>query len=265
MKLLDRLERRFSRYAISNLTKYLIFGQGIIYLAMTAQPNLVESLRLIPSKVLAGEVWRLITFPVMPAVIHPIWFILAMWVFYIVGSAIEQHWGDYRYNVYLLILYIATVAAAFVTPNPLTTNPYFGTSVFVAFAYLFPDFTFLLFFIFPVKVKWLAVLAWIMFAYAFIGGDLATRMVVAASVANFFIFFGPEIVSKLVRKRRRMAVDAETAVEREQAFHTCAGCGATDKTHPSIEFRYLPTTEGTQCMCENCMDQTGQDGALKKP
>src|ERR1043165_464844 len=86
------------------------------------------------------------------------WFFLAFgwYLFYLMGSALEAYWGVFRYNVYLFVSYVLLVGLAFLTPAAPVTNMFILGSVFLAFAYLNPDFEMILFFILPVKIKWLA-------------------------------------------------------------------------------------------------------------
>ena len=169
MAMLDRLEKKFGRYAVSNLTLLLIYGQIIVYVLAQFKPELLELIDLVPGLVLQGEVWRLITFIFWPPLssVSLVFVALAWYFFYLMGTALEGHWGDFRYMVFLLVGWFATVAFALLAPLFLPgyeqvgyTNAYLGGSVFLAFAYLNPEFVILLFFILPVKIKWLAWLTW---------------------------------------------------------------------------------------------------------
>ncbi len=77
------------------------------------------------------------------------------YLFYLMGTALERSWGTFRYNVFLLIGYVDTVGVAFIVPDVPANNAFLQGSVFLAFAYLFPDFVMYIFFILPVKIKWL--------------------------------------------------------------------------------------------------------------
>ena len=77
----------------------------------------------------------------------------AWYLFYLMGNALEGHWGAFRYNLFLLIGYLVTVAVAFLYPYAAATNIFIGGSVFLAFAYLYPDFQLYIFFIIPVRLN----------------------------------------------------------------------------------------------------------------
>jgi len=263
MKLIDRLEKRFRRYAIHNLTAVLLGGQFLSIIASIANRDLYGKLVLIPQKVMEGEVWRLFTFIFAYTVSNePFSFFFTFFYFmffWMMGNALDYQWGSFRYNVFIFIGVTLTAGAAWVSPNSPTTCTYVYTSIFLAFAYLYPNYQILFMFLFPVKVKWLALLTWFFYLYWLIDGDTdtATRYMVAAGAANFIVFFGPEIFMRLIRGHRHRVRSTEAAIEAEQPFHVCAICGATDRTHHDREFRYMPTDQGTQCICDQCQKGAG--------
>src|ERR1019366_5654398 len=118
------------------------------------------------------------------------------------GSAVDGYWGAFRYNLFLFLGYALTVGVAFLTPASAVTNLFLGASVFLAFAYLHPDFEFVLFFILPVKVKWLALLAWVGYGVSFFLGAWPVRLQIASSVGNFLLFFAGDIFWGVRRGRR---------------------------------------------------------------
>lgn len=252
--MLERLERRLGRFAIPNLTVYLVAGQAFFALVLAARPELLEAMLLIPQRVLAGEPWRLVSFLLVPPTRSLIFLVIALYLFWMMGGALERAWGSFRYNVYLLVGTLATVAAAFVTPEAPATNAYLGASVFLAFAALYPEFEFLLMFVLPVKVKWLALVTWILYGHQFLQGGLGIRLAIVASVSNFLLFFAPALVRRLRARVRRRAFEAKAAVEPGQAFHRCAKCGVTDVSHPQMEFRYCPHCAGSPGYCAEHID-----------
>jgi hypothetical protein len=252
MRLLDRLERKFRPFAVPNLTLIIIMGQVLAFIVGQGNPRIFEQMVLVPRLVLEGEFWRLGSFCFA---VHPesnlLLFFIAMMVFHLLGSTLERTWGTTRYNLYLLSGYVATVSVAFIYPDQVTTNMFIGTSVFLAFAWLFPDYVFHIMFILPVKVRWLALLAWIGLIYALIVGDMQTRLFVLAGIANFLLFFGRDIILRLRSKGRRIQRMAQVAAEARTPKHQCAVCGADDKSDPTLEFRYCSKCAGAPCYCEN--------------
>ncbi len=252
--MLDRLERKLGRFAIPHLTLLLVAGQTGSYFLSRARPAFIAQLVLIPDLVLRGEVWRLVTFLFMPpggggGTLGLIMVLIALYVFYFIGSTLEAQWGEFRYNAYLFIGWLATVGASFAMPGMIGTNVYLGGSIFLAFAFLYPDYTFLLFFILPVKVKWLAWLTWALYVYQFATGGWGTRIMIAAGVVNFFVFFGNEIRLRLRQRGRKTTHRVKAKREEQKPFHRCRVCGITDKDDPDMQFRYCPDCEGSPGYC----------------
>ncbi len=101
MKLLDRLDRMVRPIAIPNLTVLLIAGQVLMLLAGNGKPELLERSMLVWDRVLEGEIWRLVTFLIIPVSMSPIWLLFALYIFYLMGTALERIWGVVRYNTFL--------------------------------------------------------------------------------------------------------------------------------------------------------------------
>jgi len=170
------------------------------------------------------------------------------------GSALESHWGAFRYNIYVLIGWIATVAASFLVPDASSSNVFLWSSVFLAFAFLYPDFQLYIFFILPVKIKWLALINWIFLGYTLIFAAMIAKLLALASILNFFLFFWSDIVDRLKTGRRHMAFQAgQMAAKRMESepFHRCIVCGITDVTHPDMDFRYCPECKGSAGYCKD--------------
>jgi len=244
MNLLDTLDKKFRRYAIPNMTLYLIVGQALFFVFVLAGRFILDRVVLIPDLVLAGEWWRLITFLFIPPITNPIFAFFAWYMFYLMGNALEEHWGAFRYNLFLFIGYFVTIAVSFTFPYLPATNLFIGGSVFLAFAFLFPDFQIYILFILPVKIKWLALLTWISYAYQIITGSGQTRLLVLASISNFLFFFGKDIYWRVKTGKKRMAAQARGYAGTKEPFHTCSACGVTDLSDPRMEFRYCADCGG---------------------
>ncbi|HEY6837593.1 MAG TPA: hypothetical protein VI389_02500 [Geobacteraceae bacterium] len=251
MKLLDRLERKCGRYAIPNLTVYLIAGQSLFYV-MNLTGKIGPGLTYLSGEaLLEGEWWRLVTFPFDPPRLSPLFVLFAWYFFYLMGSALEAQWGEFRYNAFLLIGYLLTVGVSFLMPGFAVTNAYLGGSVFLAFAFLFPDFVLYIFFVLPVRIKWLALITWLGYGYVLLTGSWASRFLVLASIGNFLIFFARDIVWLMKSGKRQMAKQAAQYSRREdEPFHRCTVCGITDKSHPKMDFRYCPQCDGQYGYCQ---------------
>ncbi len=249
MTLLDRLERRFGRYAIHNLTGLIVAGQVVGIFLGWGNAEFLQRWALVPQLVLEGQWWRLITFVFIPPGINILVF-FAIYLFFIMGSALEAQWGAFRYNVYVLIAYIATIAAAFLVPGDAATVSYVGGSVFLAFAWLFPDFQILLMFILPVKVKYLAWITWAGYFLTLATGSMMARVLVLASISNFLLFFGYDIVLRVRHGQRTMERAVRRIRQERQAFHECAECGMTEKSDIDMQFRFCSKCDGNFEYCE---------------
>ncbi|MCA9086260.1 MAG: hypothetical protein KDA81_19515 [Planctomycetaceae bacterium] len=245
------LERKFGHLAIHNITLYIIVLQVMTYVMTVKDPRQLERILLIPDLVMQGEYYRLVSFLVLPPVTNPVFAFFFWYLFQLMGSTLEHGWGAFRYNMFLLIGYLATVAAAFVTPQAAVSNWFLEGTVFLAFAYLFPDFELRLFFILPIKIKWFALLTWIGFTLAILTGPWSIKLTVLAMVLNFLLFFGPDIATRMGYGHRRMLSQVQRLRDRKQPayFHKCEVCGITDKTHPDMDFRYCSECSGTQGYC----------------
>ncbi len=211
MSWLWKLERKFGRYAIVHLVKYLAILNGATFLVLyilapEAQARMYNTLALIPSQLLKGEVWRLVTFILLPETLSPLWAALSIYLFYVIGTAVERNWGAFKFNMYYLIGMLGTLAGAVIvgilSPSfAATTAMYLNLSLFLAFATLFPNYQLMLFFILPVKVKWLgwlqaAFLLWTILSSLFTG-YWAGAIAPLVSLANYLLFFGKDLYQGL--------------------------------------------------------------------
>jgi hypothetical protein len=244
MNWLNKLEKKFGRYAIPNITVGLILGQVMFFVFAMSGRFILERVVLVPDLVIAGEWWRLFTFLFIPPLLNPVFAFFAWYLFYLMGSALEGRWGAFRYNLFILVGWGVTVAVSFLYPGHQATNIFIGGSVFLAFAHLYPEFQLYIFFILPVKIKWLALITWISYAYQFITGTGSTRLLILASISNYLLFFGRDIYLTARSGKRRMAAQAREISGRNEPFHTCAKCGITDISHPHMEFRYCSDCGG---------------------
>jgi hypothetical protein len=253
MSLLAKLERVLGRFAIPNLSLYLVIGQVFVLLAYMFQKLELRLIVFYPALVLDGQWWRVITFmfivPIPGSTLGFVFTAFGWYLFYLMGSALEHFWGTFRFNAFLFISYALTVALAFLTPGYVVTNTFILLSVFLAFAYLNPDFELVLFFILPVKVKWLALIAWATNVVLFVQGNLATRMQIGASVIAYLVFFGGDLLRRVQNKQRTSARRAQRTEEAAQPRHVCFVCGKNDITHPQLDFRYCSKCAGDQCYC----------------
>ncbi len=257
MDFLNPLERRFGRFAIHNLALYLVAGQVLVFTAaLFGRPDILNFVALLPAAVFEGQVWRVVSFLIVPPVdparlsmFGAVFLAFGWYMFWMMSSALEGYWGAFRFNAFIFTGWLFTVLVAFLFPMTWATNAFLAGTVFLAFAFLNPDFELVLFFILPVKIKWLALIAWVGYAVMFVLGSWPERLAVLASVSNFLLFFGGEIISRVRTGRRRMEHRARAAAARadeSQPRHRCVVCGKTELTHPQEDFRY---SDDDRCYC----------------
>lgn len=212
MKGLARLELRYGRYAISNLTLYIaalnlaVFILTYVLFGGDASAT-ISALALLPGQVIKGQVWRLVTFIFLPDTFSIIWILFAAYLTYMIGASLEHYWGRFRLNAYFFVGMLGSILAAFITGEG-TTGYYLNLSLFLAYATLFPEQEFMIFGILPVKVKYLGILDALFLviqAAMFIrAGDWHMVGAIVVALANYFLFFGEDFI-KWIKLRRQVS------------------------------------------------------------
>lgn len=179
MNFINKLERKFGKYAVPNLINYLLIGYGIGYVLELFSPQIYAMLQLDPQSVMHGQVWRLFTW-ILTTPQQLGFFTIFMFLFYYwIGHTLENYWGTFRYNLYMLSGYVIMTLGAMIIYwiTSLTTGGEFGISLsmstyyvnmasFLAFATLFPDVQVYFMMILPIKIKWLAIVDGIYLGYS---------------------------------------------------------------------------------------------------
>lgn len=202
---LYKLENKISRFAIENLMTLLASAMAILYLAdiimvMADAPiTLYSMLTFDRAAIFRGEVWRVISFIFLyPPDINPLFVLLSLYFYYWTGSAVERRWGKARFNLYYLFGLIGSIIAGFIVGG--MDNVWLNLTLFLAFAVMYPDVEVLIFFILPVKVKWLGLIEGAFLLIAFILGGIITRAALLVSFLNFLLFFGYDLTGIIKRK-----------------------------------------------------------------
>jgi hypothetical protein len=140
--------------------------------------------------------------------------------------------------------------ATFRQPGVAATNEFLEVTVFLAFARLYPDFTINLYFLLPVKIRWLAIIAWIYMGYSFLfAPDWMTQLMIVAAVLNYLVFFGRDIWLDVKHGHRRMQFRANALKSRSKFMHECRVCGLNNESAPLLQFRYCSKCAGNECYC----------------
>lgn len=264
---LDKMERRFGRYAIRNLTMYLLAGYAIGYLLSFTMPQLLTYFTLEPALILKGQVWRLLSWVIIPPNDNIIFVIFMMLLYYSLGNTLESYWGAFRYNVYIFSGILFTVIGAFIVNGliggitgfgSLYSTYYINMSIFLACASIMPDYQLLLYGIIPIKMKWLAVLDVVLLAVDAVQGGLIIRIVIIVSLLNFIIFFfcnrnlrGHSPKQAARRKKFQKQISRPQNQYAGGAKHRCAVCGRTELDNPTLEFRYCSKCNGNYEYCQD--------------
>ena len=203
---LDRLERRFRRFAIPNLMLIIVGAMAIVFIMDFAVGNttgrsLISILSFDRDAILSGQVWRVLTFLFVPPSTSVIWVIFGLYFYYMIGSTLENQWGAFGFTLYYIIGALGSIISGFIAGS--VTNSYLNLSMFFAFALLYPDYQILLFFFIPIKMKYLAMLAAIGFIVMFVMGHWPTRLAIIVALINLFIFFGPNFIDRIKGIYRR--------------------------------------------------------------
>ena len=272
---LDRFCARHPRFGIPNLMLYVVIGNVAVYLlSVLTRANDASAISFLTfslAGLLRGEIWRIITFIFVPQSRQPFFLLISLYFYYWIGSTLEREWGTARFTLYYLSGTLLTVLGAILAS--LLTGQYWlmvaGTtyvnlSMFLAFAFLFPDMQVLLFFIIPVKMKWLAWVDGALFLLnivtSAIKGDWVGVVLPIVALLNFLVFIWPEIVRLNDRRRHqtsRQTVQFRQAVRQQQQrqqqpyHHRCAVCGRTDAEYPDLQFRYCSKCAGYHCFCQD--------------
>lgn len=266
MKRLDSLEKHLGFLAVPNFILTLIAAQVIISGAILTGHVDYASVILNPRFVFAGEWWRTFSFIIAPpfvaaGALDALFLAFYWYILWMMSSALEAVWGAFRFNVFLIMGIFFTVAgsllAQLISPNALIELSVLAISmsIFFGFATTHPNVEFLVMFILPVKVKWLAWFAGVLTLFAFLGGPtMGHRLAILAPVLNYFLFFGGDLIQASKSRERRNKFAAERKQAASEALHICSVCAASDQTHPERHFRYKVVDGGAVCICERCRD-----------
>ena len=282
-KLHNRVERfaaAHPRFGIPDLMRYVVIGQALVFLLyMFSNYSAISFLTFDLAHLLRGEMWRLVTWILMPGSFRPVTFLISILCYYSIGTTLERSWGTAKFSLYylcgMIVSVLAVVLCSLVSGYwdwSLSGGYYLHMTLFLALAVLYPGMEinlWIMFFPLRLKARWLA------WAYAVLIGidlvqavgalDLVGILLPVVSMLNFLVFFWPDITGFLGfqagrarHQTSRQTIQFKSAVhqqrkkEAERGYrHKCAVCGRTDADHPELEFRYCSRCEGYHCFCED--------------
>lgn len=281
MKFLNKLERKFGKYAVPNLIKYVLVLYAVGTLIGSANPGFyVQYLSLDFGMVMRGQIWRLVTFLMAPygsvtSFVGILLFLIEVYLYYMIGNALEQAWGTFRSNLYIYSGILFNILAAFViyivcnhvygVPVIYTIGlEYIFQALFFAFAFLYPNTQLMLWMVIPIKVKYLGYLNGILLAYEVVNCFLSesiyskiTGISILVATANFFLFALWSLKAKKpsreqVKRRREFKKQVRTmASKSDEPRHRCAICGRTEQDNPNLEFRFCSKCDGNYEYCSD--------------
>ncbi len=257
MNWLDRLENKYGHLALEGLIKYVALLMGLVFFLNGNNMLPYWKIDLNISEVLGGEVWRLITFPLIPISNNFLFLFFELSILFMCAEGLEANWGTFKLTVYYVSGMIFIILASFILYYVYSISSTIGLfkgsyfiylSLFLGYATLYPDYEILLFLILPIKVKYIAMFS----LFTIVLMALQSKILIIPlilSLGNYLLFFGPVMVKNLIRneKRRQNIKKFEAKLSPETDYrHKCAICGKTDVDDPELQFRY--------CTCSDCGD-----------
>lgn len=290
MKWFSKLERKLGRYAIHGLMRYVIGISLLGTLLGLINPMIYYNyLSLDVNQVLHGQIWRLFTFVLYPSVsvnaggssfVNIIFYAITLYVYYSIGSVLERVWGSFRFNAFyftgVILSVIVTFAYYFVLigVNGMSFSAAIGLglasvirldnlnlSLFLVFAFMFPETRFLLYFIVPIKAKWLGYLYLFFNLFQIVQcimsghfQNIMSMLLMVAALIDFVVFYliarNPQGLGAAMRqKKQRVVYQKATRKQMDGPRHRCAICGRTEVDSPQLEFRYCSKCEGNYEYC----------------
>lgn len=262
---IDRFCYKHPNFGIRNLMLFIVIGNAAVYIfsMMDTTGDFLRYLYLSPYLILRGQIWRLVTFVLVPENTNLLFLAVFLYFYYFIGSSLENQWGTGKFTVYYIFGMLLTIIYSFIASLITGFNQlfyigasYINLSMFFAFATLFPDNRVLLFFIIPIKIKWLAYLNAAYFVVSMIGGRTLLPLI---ALLNYLLFCGDILLSSLKTIKYRSSknvVNFQKATRQYRAQQAqapyrrrCEVCGKTDTEYPDLEFRYCSRCEGYHCYC----------------
>ena len=282
---LRNLRRNFERFCfknrnwgIPNLMLYICLGSALVYVMglVDGSNTLYSWLVFDRAKILQGEIWRLISYPLTDSRSHP--FVMAIFLicYYSLGRSMENLWGTLRFNLFYLTGVLLQDVFCLVLGGVATAS-YLNMSLFLAYATLYPDSQFLLLYIIPVRAWIFALVDLVIVFYSVITmtvyGFFPYSLFPLIALLNYFLFFGKDVVNifpvswqanarRLFRKKSQAgpqvirfkgagSYEASVAKPKTPYTHRCTVCGRTDVDSPDLEFRYCSRCSGYHCYCQD--------------
>ncbi len=184
-----------------HLTEGLIFLHFAVFLLAYAEPEQLQVLELIPSEVWARP-WSLFTFQFIHGGMFGFFF--SMLILWIMARPLEESWGSPRFLLFWLVSVLGAAGTALLLGQPLAGDIFLQTSLLFTFATLYPDTEFLLFFVIPVKVKWLGIIGGGFLLLSSVRFGLLFGLANAVGMSTGFVLF---LLTRRLPSRRRVGFE----------------------------------------------------------
>lgn len=274
---------RNSGKGIPNLMLWIAAGNLLVYFMTSIDPSAVlyQFLRFDKSAILHGQIWRLLTYIFIPGFSNIFSFAIMMFFYFQIGRILESNWGTLKFNLYYLTGILLADLCAMILPGGYATTYYLNLSLILAFASLYPDNQVLLFFIIPLRMKYLAWFYFAVTAFEIIQTPFPTNLLPVFALLNYFLYFGKDVryvftsnrthagqgfsfksatqrFQKAAPKKQKAdptkpnpnwADGYQSASGQKPYHHKCTVCGRTDTEYPNLEFRYCSRCNGYYCYC----------------
>ncbi|GAA5481570.1 hypothetical protein [Haloferula sargassicola] len=256
MRWLERLEDRLHWLGFPGLFKWITILGAIVFAGQLAQPDIARTLAFDQTAIRNGEWWRLITFILDPGIpfgpVSALFFYFAVMIAFLIDNSLESIWPTVRLTLYVLLSWFSLAVALWILPIPMAgAGRFLYMSMFLAFATYFPRYQFLLFFILPVQVRFLA---WIMLGGLVLSALMfpPALLLVLAVTLPYLLWVLPDflkarkgLATAAVKRREFKA----KSLPKKEAFHVCETCGRTDISDPQLDFRTME--DGTEFCVEH--------------
>lgn len=256
---------------------YICLGNAAVYLmSMIAQNYYLYYLLCFDrTLILRGQIWRLVTYPLtmqagMGGGLNILLVAIMLLCYYSLGMVIERRWGTLKFNLFYLSGVVMMDVFCMFFPNCRADVYYLNLSLFLSYATMFPDATFLLYMIIPIKAWIFALIDLVLVALGIFQNTFPTNCFPIIALANYFLFFGSDVLNLIPSKWRfklrslfgkkpvsqgpkviHFRVSPQQEQKKQDYNHRCTVCGRTDVSNPELEFRYCSRCKGYYCYCQD--------------
>lgn len=247
MNWLDKLESRYGHWGLEGLIRYISLLMLTVFFLNQSGMLPYHMLYLSGEAVMHGEIWRLVTFLLIPASTNIFFLIFELSILVMCADGLEARWGTFKLTAYFFTGALTTIIATLIVPEIQFGSYFLYLSLFLGFATIYPDFEILFMFILPIKIRYLALISGGLMIYNIILAPWYMKIAILLSLGNYLLFFSGEVLSRArhnhIQSQRSQSF--ERAMGSTSPFrHKCSICGKTDVSDPDVNFRY--------CTCSQC-------------